>query len=151
MTDTLNDDQNDEATVLPESQEPTEATREAIEAYKAFVDAFVDIRPALQARYVRDGFETANPAHFRLKTFIDGLTDEQREVLAEFVQGTRDSALNRVLGFLHDSMDCEDEPELQIIYHGKNLPVAPFRYKLFEVWRHRIDGGSWEELEEEMW
>ncbi len=108
-----------------------------IAAYKEFIDSFVEIRPSVHSRWVKesDFGDLHENAHFN--HLLVELTPEQREVLAELLQRSRDSGI-------HDALVQLDGYTL-ISPDGVSLPRKPFGYFMHYDWVLRREGEQWDE------
>ena len=112
-----------------------------LDDYKAFIDALVEIRPDVCARWVREKRAWPDlPANKAINAFVAKLTDAQREVLATLLLHARDGGIHDTLAYLTDEINRKG---LRIVRNGRELLVEPFGTEMYYDWTCRREGDPW--------
>jgi hypothetical protein len=118
---------------------PKEAT--LLDDYKALIDALVDFRPDVTARWVREKRPWPDlPENRAINEFVGQLSDSEREVLAILLQHARDGGIHDVLAYLNAEVCLKG---LRLVRNGRELPVEPFGTELHYDWVCRREGDQW--------
>ena len=106
--------------------------------YKKFIDGLVKIRKSVAASRFRNGVWHREPPPEQVKynELLKTLTEQQRLLIADIIQGAADSAIHDVLVYLTDN-------EYRISKNKKLLPEEPFETSLHWDFVCRMEGDEW--------
>ena len=116
----------------------------ALKLYKRFIDDLAEVqqRGDVAAGRVKEKHlwpTSATNDLVRQNKIIKSLSDEDREIVSEMLQGARNGGIFDVLVYLQEEMDLND---LRITIDGIELPIGPF-WDLFHDWQYRCSGKNW--------
>ena len=118
----------------------------SIEAYKQLIDDLVARAPSVEARRVRELTAWPElPENTELNQLLASLGTDQREVLAQLLQSTREGGIHDVLAYLQEQADLGG---LQLVKAGEALPNEPFDTQLYYDWVCRLAGDDWPEVDD---
>jgi hypothetical protein len=116
-------------------------TASALLKYQALIDALVERKKCILARRVKEGnLWPAQAEHSKFNSLITSLSQEQRNLLSEFLQSARDGGIHDALVVLSEKMNLED---LKFIQGGEELPNEPFGTEIYYDWVARSAGDDW--------
>jgi hypothetical protein len=112
-----------------------------LDDYKSFIDALVQHRPCVNARWVREHRPWPDsPENATINEFVASLTKEHREVLASLLQHARDGGMHDTLVHLNDAVVLDG---YRLLRHGRELPQQPFGTTMYYDWVCRAEGDNW--------
>lgn len=119
-----------------------------LEEYKKLIDALVKIRPCVLVQWVKDKGWPQLPENEKFNQLLDGLTPEEKDVVAQMIQQARDGGIHDTLAYLTDEINING---LRISRNGVDLAVEPYGTSLYYDWVCRREGDEWPEqqLEDE--
>jgi len=115
----------------------------SLDLYKNFIDNIVEQRDCIYSRRVREKLlwpSTADDNLIKQNNINESLNEENREVVSQMLQDSRDSGIHDVLVYLNEQMLLNG---LRIVVDGTELPVEPFGTEMFYDWVARCDSGTW--------
>ena len=114
-----------------------------IELYKKFMEDLLKNRTDLYANSLRNGGRVF-PAvgDERLHDFCASLSDENKMILADVIQRTRDSAIFDTLEYLDDTVNRRG---LKITQNGVEFPNNFFGGDFHCDWAALCQGGMWKQ------
>ena len=77
------------------------------------------------------------PENQEVNEVLGALTDQQRNVLAQLLQRSRDGGIHDVLAYLNEAIGRKD---LRLVTPRGELPVEPFGTELHYDWTCRREG-----------
>ncbi len=123
-----------------------------LEEYQEFVDSLVRRRESVEARRVREGVWHKEPhpdqardselltsvlqEQVKYNELLAGLSQDQRELIAEIVQHARDSSFHDVLVLMTDK-------DYRLTRNGVELAFEPYGTPSFYDFVARRDGTPW--------
>jgi uncharacterized protein DUF6547 len=117
----------------------------SLEEYKTFIDGLLEWPQAsVGARRAREGIWNSNDISEQEKynKLLGELTPEQRETLAEMLQGEHDSGMFAVLAYLTDEINSG---RLRLLQNGVEMAVEPYGTEMYYDWTCRRAGDAWPE------
>ena len=115
----------------------------AFDLYKNFIDGLVEQRDCIYARKIREQRlwpKTAADYLVRQNKVISSLSEEDREIIADMLQGARDSGVHDTLVYLNEEMTFN---EMRIVVGSTELPFEPYGTEMFYDWIARCNGDIW--------
>lgn len=113
----------------------------SLEEYKTFIDGLCGWpQSSVGACRAREGIWNRNDIseQDKFNKLLKELTPEQRETLAQMLQGEHDSGLFAVLAYLTDK-------GLRLVRNGVELAVEPYGTEMYHDWNCRRAGDAWPE------
>ncbi len=112
--------------------------KEGLSDYVRFIDGLVGIRDANTAALVRQGVWHPQRASDDLKVpeLLGRLSAQERNVIAEIIQGAADTAIHDVLVFMSNQ-------GYQLTRDGVELPHKPFSREAAKDFVARKQGEAW--------
>ena len=106
--------------------------------YKLFIDGLVKLRHCVLAQRVREGVWNSEPPPDQVKynKLLSDLTPEQRDLIAEIIQSTRDGGIHDVLVFMTDK-------KYRLWKGNIQLALEPFGTEMYFDFIARRDGRQW--------
>ena len=109
--------------------------------YHGLVDALVSRRQCIFAARVREGRSwPASSTLAEFNTLLDGLTQAQRQKIAELLQRARDGGIHDVLVELSERQNLKG---LRFIQGDVELAMEPHGTEMYFDWAARIAGEAW--------
>ena len=113
----------------------------AIEDYRALIDEIARYRNCVSSRWVRERRRWPDlPENKPIEAFLESVSDEHREVLAQMLQDACDEGAHTVLAVLTDEINLSG---YRLTRNGRELPVEPYGTQLYWDWLARADGDEW--------
>ena len=117
----------------------------SLEEYQAFIDGLLAWpQVSVGARRAKDGVWNRNqiPEQQKFNQLLEELTPEQREILAEMLQGEHDRGLFDILAYLSEEINLRG---LRLARNGVELAVEPYGTEMYYDWTCRRAGDAWPE------
>jgi hypothetical protein len=115
----------------------------SLEEYKSFIDDLVKVSHSVVADWVVDnGFPDTEENKIKNK-FVNGLTQNQKEVLSTLILEAKESGVHDTLAYLSEQQCIND---LKIIKGNHQLPVEPFGTEMNYDFVARIQEDEWPSL-----
>ncbi len=108
------------------------------EQYKQFIDGLAKRRNAVEAQRIREGVWHREPPPDQVKynELLAGLSQDERELVAQLVQAARDGGMHDVLAFM-------TEGGYRLSQNGAELAWEPFGTEMYFDLGARAAGQSW--------
>lgn len=100
----------------------------SIEIYKNFIDDLVKIRPGVLSVWAESKGWPKTEENAEINTFLNELSNDQRRIIAQIIQKSRDGGIHDVLVYLSEEINTN---ELKIIKNDIEMAVEPFDTELF--------------------
>jgi len=117
-----------------------------MDAYKAIIDHLANKTSAEghASNVTAEGMFSRAPAHDDFNKFVQGLSTEQREILAKMLHTERTDAIHDSLALLDWWMDTRG---IKITIHGEPMPTGFHEMGLHGDYIARCEGMNWPDEE----
>jgi hypothetical protein len=116
-----------------------------ISEHKSLIDEMVRRTPSIGARLVREeGRFQRGQDKALLTSLVTKLSPPDRELLARMLQEERVSAIFDALVILNEMCVLGG---VKLMKDGKEIPVEPFGYTMFEEYLAVLQDGNWSSME----
>lgn len=95
----------------------------SLQNYKDFIDGLVKIRPGVLSRWVLTTGWPTTEENIKVNEFIGSLSEEQKQLLAQIIQQSRDGGIHDVLVYLNDEINLNG---MKLIKNGIKIAKEPF-------------------------
>lgn len=111
--------------------------------YKKFITDLVKRQPSVIARAIREnGHLYPLERNQELNHLLAQLSSEQREIIAQLVQRSRDGGIHDTLAYLADEINLGG---LRLSRNGMELAIEPYGTEMYFDWLARLAGDDWPE------
>ena len=111
--------------------------------YKKFITDLVKRQPSVIARAIREnGHLYPLERNQELNHLLAQLSSEQREIIAQLVQRSRDGGIHDTLVYLADEINLGG---LRLSRNGMELAIEPYGTEMYFDWVARLAGDDWPE------
>ncbi|BBH20421.1 hypothetical protein Back11_17660 [Paenibacillus baekrokdamisoli] len=117
---------------------------ESLQNYKDFIDGLVDIRLSVLSNWVLTKGWPKTEENSKINEFINGLSQDQKQILAHIIQQSRDGGIHDVLVFLTDEINING---LKLIKNETEMAKEPFDSEMYYDWDCRREGDPWPDSE----
>ena len=119
---------------------------EEIRLYKKFMEGLLEKRPDMRAERIKTKNKTVWPEntemHQKYISFFGDLSDENKTVLADLLQDTRDAAIFDTLEYFDDKINLDG---LHVTQNGAEFPKDFFGGDFHNDWVALFQGDLWGE------
>ncbi len=98
----------------------------SLQNYKDFIDELVEIRPGVLSRWVLTNGWPKTEENIKVNEFIGSLSEEQKQILAQIIQQSRDGGIHDVLVFLNDEINLNGMKLMK-----NDIEIVKFRITLY--------------------
>jgi len=116
----------------------------SLQNYKDFIDGLVEIRPGVLSRWVLTTGWPKTEENLKDNEFIGSLSEEQKQLLAQIIQQSRDGGIHDVLVYLNDEINLNG---MKLIKNDIEIAKEPFDSKMYFDWVCRREGAPWPDSE----
>ncbi|MEK4661450.1 DUF6547 family protein [Priestia sp. FSL H7-0729] len=115
-----------------------------VQNYKDFIDGLVEIRPGVLSRWVLTTGWPKTEENIKVNEFIGSLSEEQKQLLAQIIQQSRDGGIHDVLVYLNDEINLNG---MKITKNDIEIAKEPFDSEMYFDWVCRREGDPWPDSE----
>ena len=118
---------------------------EGIRLYKEFMEGLLEQRPDMRAERIKAKNKMVWPKaemYQKYRSFFGGLSDENKNVLADLLQDTRDAAIFDTLEYFDDTINLDG---LHVTQNGIEFPKVFFGGDFHNDWVALLQGDFWGE------
>lgn len=116
----------------------------SVQNYKDFIDGLVEIRPGVLSRWVLTTGWPKTEENIKVNAFIGSLSEEQKQLLAQIIQQSRDGGIHDVLVYLNDEINLNG---MKLIKNDIEIAKEPFDSEMYFDWVCRREGDPWPDSE----
>ena len=112
-----------------------------LELYKSFIDGLVEQKDSVDSRRILGNGFPDTEENKPYNELINSLTSEQKEVLAQLVQKSREGGIHDTLAYMNEMMDCDG---LVLSQDGETFIYDEFDSMHYDF-ISRCEGDEWPE------
>lgn len=119
-----------------------------LKLYKEFIDNLTQIKGSALVNWVKEKGWPDLPENEKHNQLLKKLSANDKEILSEMIQESRDSGIHDTLAYLSEQINLKD---LKLTYDNLDMAVEPYGTPLHWDWTARCQGDDWPEnqLEDE--
>lgn len=118
--------------------------KKSIEFYKDFIDDLVAIRPSVLSKWTLSKNWPVTEGNSEINKGLAELTLEQRQIIAQIIQQSRDGGIHDVLAYISEEMNLH---ELKLVKNEIEMAKEPFDSEMYFDWVCRSEGDPWPDSE----
>ena len=112
----------------------------SLQLYKNIVDELSQIHKGVYRSWTTEKGWPQTPANQKINNFLNKLSIEDKETLADLLEEARDGGIHDTLVNLNDRMSIEG---LLFVEDGVEMAHQPFDTELYYDWMCRRSGDEW--------
>lgn len=112
-----------------------------LELYKNFIDGLVEHKECIESKWVRGNGYPSIKDNEKINMFLESLTDDERQIIAEMLQSAREGGIHDTLAYMDEMVDLQG---LTLNQQGETYPVDAFESMHYDFVCRR-EGDAWPE------